>query len=47
MLNDRRAKPNRYEIAIKGDLCPYSRYEFKTRLAKYDGDWLEDARATR
>jgi serine protein kinase len=40
-LNENCAKPHPYEIKIKGDLCPYSRYEFKTRLAKYDGDWLE------
>ncbi len=41
MLNEQCAKPYSYEIRIKGDLCPYSRYEYKTRLAKYDGDWLE------
>ena len=40
-LNEGCAKPYPYEIKIKGDLCPYSRYEFKSRLAKYDGDWLE------
>jgi serine protein kinase len=41
MLNENCAKPYPYEIKIKGDLCPFSRYEFKARLAKYDGDWLE------
>jgi serine protein kinase len=34
------AAPHSYDIAIKGDLCPYSRFEYKARLAKYDGDWL-------
>ena len=41
MLNEEAAKPRLYEIGIKGDLCPYSRYEYKTRLQKYDGDWLK------
>jgi serine protein kinase len=41
MLNDECAKPYPYGIKIKGDLCPYSRYEYKTRLQKYDGDWLK------
>lgn len=39
-LNEGCAKPYPYEIKIKGDLCPYSRFEFKSRLAKYDGDWV-------
>jgi serine protein kinase len=34
-------QPHRYPIAIKGDLCPYSRFEYKARLAKHNGDWLE------
>ncbi|MBM3981699.1 MAG: serine protein kinase [Planctomycetes bacterium] len=41
MLNDQCQKPHTYEIKIKGDLSPYSRFEYKTRLAKYDGDWLK------
>ncbi len=41
MLNDQCKKPCAYEVKIKGDLSPYSRYEYKTRLAKYDGDWLK------
>jgi serine protein kinase len=41
MLNEQAAQPHPYEIKIKGDLCPFSRYEYKTRLAKYGGDWLE------
>src|SRR5207253_6779361 len=41
MLNDNAKKPYQYDVKIKGDLSPYSRYEFKTRLAKYDGDWLK------
>ena len=40
-LNEQAKKPHPYEIRIKGDLSPFSRYEFKTRLAKYDGDWLK------
>jgi len=39
-INENAAAHN-YDIVIKGDLCPYSRYEFKTRLAKYNGDWLK------
>lgn len=39
-LNENCVKPYPYAIQIKGDLSPYSRYEYKTRLAKYDGDWL-------
>jgi serine protein kinase len=39
-LNEQCKKPYAYDIRIKGDQSPYSRYEFKTRLAKYDGDWL-------
>jgi serine protein kinase len=39
-LNEACAKPYGYPIKIKGDLSPYSRYEYKTRLLKYDGDWL-------
>lgn len=30
-----------YEVRIKGDLCPFSRYLFNERLAKYNGDWVE------
>ncbi len=41
MLNENAAKPHRYDVRIKGDLSPFSRYEFKTRLSKYDGDWLK------
>ena len=40
MLNEAAAAHN-YDIKIKGDLCPYSRFEYRERLAKYDGDWLE------
>jgi serine protein kinase len=40
-LNEQCSRPYQYEIKIKGDLSPYSRYEYKTRLAKYDGDWLK------
>jgi serine protein kinase len=37
-LNEGR-KEGEYHVQIKGDLCPYSRYMFNERLAKYDGDW--------
>jgi serine protein kinase len=40
-LNEKCQKPHPYDIKIKGDLSPFSRYEYKTRLAKYDGDWLK------
>jgi serine protein kinase len=40
MLNENCNKPYSYEIRIKGDLSPFSRFEFKNRLQKYDGDWL-------
>ena len=40
MLNET-AKPHQYPIVIKGDLSPYSRFEFKSRLQKHDGDWLK------
>jgi serine protein kinase len=39
-LNENARKPYPYDVTIKGDLSPFSRYEYKTRLAKYDGDWL-------
>ena len=39
-LNAQCTKPHNYPIRIKGDLCPYSRFEYRQRLAKYDGDWL-------
>lgn len=40
MLNEQ-AKKTKYDIRIKGDLSPFSRYEYKTRLTKYDGDWVK------
>ena len=40
-LNAEATGPNPYGIRIKGDLCPASRYEFRERLQKYNGDWLE------
>jgi serine protein kinase len=33
-LNENATQPHPYAIKIKGDLSPYSRFEFKTRLAK-------------
>jgi serine protein kinase len=41
MLNESCTKPYPYDIKIKGDLSPYSRFEYKQRLAKYDGDWTK------
>jgi serine protein kinase len=41
MLNEQCKKPHPYEIVIKGDLCPFSRYEYAQRLVKYNGDWME------
>lgn len=40
-LNEGCAKPHPYDVTIKGDLSPYSRFEYKQRLLKYDGDWLK------
>jgi serine protein kinase len=37
-LNSER-KSAEYEITIRGDLCPFCRYTFNERLARYDGDW--------
>ncbi len=37
-MNENR-KDDEYQVRIKGDLCPYSRYIFNERLAKYNGDW--------
>src|SRR5262249_51342042 len=39
-LNDGR-RDGEYEVRIKGDLCPYSRFIFNERLQKYNGDWVE------
>ncbi|MBL8824918.1 MAG: serine protein kinase [Planctomycetia bacterium] len=40
-LNANRKDNHGYAIQIRGDLSPYSRYEFKERLRKYDGDWVK------
>jgi serine protein kinase len=39
-LNENR-RDDQYEVRIKGDLCPFSRYMFNERLLKYNGDWVE------
>jgi serine protein kinase len=40
-LNDGRSDGEAgYRVQIKGELCPYSRFMFTERLAKYDGDWV-------
>lgn len=39
-----------YPIVIEGDLCPYCRYMYNERMARYDGDWtrlIEDVRVKR
>jgi len=38
-LNAGRKDSEGYQVQIKGDLCPYSRYMFNERLQKYNGDW--------
>ena len=43
-LNEDRG-PEAYDVEIVGDICPLSRFVFKERLEKYNGDWsrvLED-----
>ena len=43
-LNEDRG-PNDYDVEIVGDICPLSRFVFKERLEKFNGDWsrvLED-----
>ncbi|HQR41043.1 MAG TPA: serine protein kinase [Gemmatales bacterium] len=40
-LNAERTNQDSYAIQIRGDLSPYSRFEFKERLRKYDGDWVK------
>ncbi len=41
ILNAARKDQDSYAIQIRGDLSPYSRFEFKERLRKYDGDWVK------
>ncbi len=41
VLNEQCVKPHPYSVKIKGDLSPYSRFEYKLRLAKYAGDWTK------
>jgi serine protein kinase len=31
--------PLAHHVVIKGELCPFCRYEYTERLRKYDGDW--------
>jgi serine protein kinase len=37
-LTESLAKPAKYPIQVKGELCPFSRYIFNERLQKYNGD---------
>ncbi len=37
-LVDAAARPPKYPVQVKGDLCPFSRYIFNERLQKYNGD---------
>ncbi|MFQ3649127.1 MAG: serine protein kinase [Gemmataceae bacterium] len=39
-LNEGR-DPEGYQVRIKGELCPFSRFEFNERLVKYGGNWIE------
>ncbi|HQR08777.1 MAG TPA: serine protein kinase [Gemmatales bacterium] len=41
IFNAGRKDQDSYAIQIRGDLSPYSRFEFKERLRKYDGDWVK------
>ena len=44
MLNEGAAE-DAHQVEINGEICPLSRFVFKERLEKYDGDWtrvLED-----
>lgn len=41
ILNDAVKDNYHYGIQIRGDMSPYSRFEFKERLRKYDGDWVK------
>src|SRR3954454_16901647 len=34
-------KEEEHQVRIKGEMCPYSRFMFNERLAKYNGDWVE------
>jgi serine protein kinase len=38
-------KEEEHQVRIKGELCPYSRFMFNERLAKYNGDWVEMLKA--
>jgi serine protein kinase len=39
-LNQGRSE-SEYQVRIKGDLSPYSRFLFNERLVRYNGDWVE------
>ena len=39
-LNERRSEDD-HQIMIEGDVCPLSRWYFRDRLQKFDGDWTK------
>jgi len=48
-LNDARGRDD-YPVRIQGDLCPFCRWMYSDRMARYDGDWsrvIEDVRVKR
>jgi len=48
-LNAERS-PSDYALRIRGELCPYCRFEYTDRLKRYEGDWthvINDVRAMR
>ena len=40
-LNEGRDADSQYQVEINGDICPLSRFYFKERLDKCDGDWTK------
>ncbi len=39
-LNVNRSE-HEYHVKIRGEMCPYCRYEYTERLKKHDGDWTK------
>ncbi|MCS7167583.1 MAG: serine protein kinase [Gemmatales bacterium] len=38
-LNEGR-REDEFHVTIRGELCPFCRYNFNERLQRYDGDWI-------